>query len=136
MQVYDVEFPVTDGVIAATMRDGFAGSARAYASGVTVQKELPATKTRRMVTVRNDGGPSVDVRSRRRYGVNVFADSSVDAERLANYGMFLLRRVPGIATSEFSGPYEIDDDPPYSVGGKNLTHFYFTFTALVRGQNA
>lgn len=126
----NIIFPITDGLVVATLADGFATAPTPF-PGVTTQRLLPAAKTRRMVTVRNDSGPEEATQSRRRYGVNVWADSSVDAENIALTGMAAVRKMPNgqpvTLVDQLTGPFEIEDDPPYVVGGLNLTHFYFTF---------
>jgi hypothetical protein len=133
-------FPITDGVIVSALRVGL--TAKWGATGLTVQPKLPAAtlRTRRMVTVRNDSGPQDGASSRRRYGVNVWADSSADAENIALDAMAILRLIPGgkpiTATDGFSGPFEVDDDPQMTVATKNLTHFYFVFTASVKASSS
>jgi hypothetical protein len=90
---------------------------------------------RRLVTIRNDSGPAEDVRSLRRYGINVWADDSLEAEKIALDAMKACRARMGpvVHADEFTGPYEVSDDPAYTVAGKTLTHFYFAFRATVRG---
>ena len=125
---------LTDGAVVAALKTGLSGWAP-----LTVQPKLPATPARRMVTVRNESGPQEGVQSRRRYGINVWADSSVDAEKIALDAMSVLRGLPNgkpiTATDQFSGPFEIEDETPYIVVGKNLTHFYFTFRLSARATN-
>lgn len=105
-------------------------------SQLTVDRKLSKVKTRRMITVRNDSGPVESVQSRRRYGFNVWADSSVDAENLAYDAMAVLQVAangnPITLVDQISGPYEIDDDPQMTVGNKNLFHFYWTARVTVR----
>ena len=131
-----VRFPISDGAIVTALRTGLTAK---WSSGLTVSPKLPPTKTRRMVTVRNDSGPQEGVTSRRRYGVNVWADTSVDAENMALDAMSVLQTLPTgtpiVATDSFSGPFEVDDDPPYVVASKNLTHYYFAFRASVKGSS-
>lgn len=133
MFIASVRFPGTDGVLVSALRAGLV--ARSWA-GVTVSQKLPATKTARMVTVRNDGGLQDRSTQNRAYGINVWADSSVDAENIALDCMADLRVLPTgspfAATGEFSGPYEVPEDVPFVVGGKNLAHYYFSFVATVR----
>lgn len=129
--MFDVTFPVTDGLIVTTIR-----AALGSWSNLTVQRDRPETMPKRLVTVRNDGGPVNDVRAIRRYGINVWADSSLDAEKIALDAMNACRGIPSPVkrVDEFSGPYEIQDEPRYTFNGASLTHFYFTFRATVRGQ--
>lgn len=141
MLIYEVKPPVADGAIVTAFRAGLI--AAGWGSGLTVQRKLPDTLTRRMVTVRNDGGPSVR-QSLRRYGINVWADDSLDAEKIAAECSLLARKLPGtspfVATDNFVDPIEIleagdavGDDARFTVGGKTLTHFYFPFRATLRG---
>ncbi|WP_104128006.1 hypothetical protein [Cryobacterium sp. Y57] len=129
-------FPPTTGKLCAVLRTALTASPLAYASGVTVGPELPATKTARMVTVRDDSGPDDGVQTRRRYGINVWARRQ-DAELLALLCMAVLRSCadgqPITATDSFSGPYSIPDDPAYVVGNEDLVHFFFTFRVSARG---
>lgn len=132
--ISDVEFPISDGVVVAALRAGLI--AKGWGSGLTVARKLPDTKTRRMVTVRNDSGPQDEGVSRRRYGFNFWADDSSDAENMALDGMSVLRLLPGgivAATDGFSGPFEVEDDPQYVVAGKNLFHQYATCRVSIRG---
>lgn len=137
--IYAMRFPITDGLVVAGLKAGLTAW-----SPVTVRGKLPAGNaadpfTRRMVTVRNDSGPQESVLSRRRYGINVWADSSTDAENIAHDAMAVLRQLPTgqpiTTTDQFSGPYEIPEDVPLVVGSKNLTHYYFAFRLSVRATN-
>lgn len=127
----DVIFPSLVGTVVRGLRAGLAG--------VLVQPKLPATKAAQMVTVRDDSGPDDGVQSRRRVGVNVWADSPTRAEDLALLAMAVLRKLPNgmpiTAVDQMSGPFEIFDEGTdlYSVGGKMLTHYYFTGRVSVRG---
>ena len=135
MRALNVRFPSSDLTVIAALRGGLTSW-----SGLTVGRKLPplTSMTRRMIIVRNDSGPVEGVQSRRRYGFNGWADSSVDAENLLLDAMAVLQVAadgnPITFTDAFSGPYEIDDETPYVVGGKRLYHFYFTCRISVRGQ--
>ena len=132
----NIIYPPTTGKLCAVLRAGLSASPLAYASGVTVGPELPATKTARMVTVRDDSGPDDGVQSRRRKGVNVWA-SRADAENLALLCMAILRGCadgqPITLTDSFSGPYQVADDTKYVVGSTELVHMFFTFRVSARG---
>lgn len=134
----NILYPPTTGVACAVLRAALTASPLAYSSAVTVGPELPATKTARMVTVRDDSGPDDGVQTRRRYGVNVWARRQ-DAELLALLCMAVLRSCadgkPITATDQFSGPYSIADDPSYVVDGDELTHYFFTFRLSARGSS-
>jgi len=133
--IVDVKFPITDGTIVTAIRTALTTS---WSTGLTVQRKRPDTMTKRVVTVRNDSGPQYR-QAQRRYGINVWADTSVDAEQIALDAMAALRTLAGTgpitATDNFSGPFEINDDPQMTVGTENLTHYYFTFRITLRGTN-
>lgn len=133
----NIIYPPTTGKLCAVLRTALTASPLAYASGVTVAPELPATKTARMVTIRDDSGPDDGVQTRRRQGVNVWASTAGDAENLALLCMAVFRKcadgAPITATDSFSGPFSIADDPKYVVGTKELTHFFFTMRVSARG---
>lgn len=129
-----IRFPITDGAIVSVLRAGLV--ARWGSSGLVVQGKLPDAKVRRMVTVRNDSGPQEERISRRRYGVNVWADDPVDAENMALDVLAILQTMatgfPIVSADSFSGPFEVSDDPQMTVANKNLTHFYCAFRASVK----
>lgn len=133
--IADVRFPVTDGLLVSHTRTHLI--ATGFGTGLTVQRKLPDTKTRRMVTFRNDSGPQDLTRSLRRYGINGWSDDSLDAEKMLIEVMAGLRLLPGVGaikfTDSFTGPFEIDDDPPITVGNQNLTHFYCALRVGVKG---
>lgn len=132
-----IEFPISTGLLVSRLKAGLAISANPVASNVGVFGSLPAESKRsaRMVTFRDDSGPRDGVRALRRYGVNVWAESSVSAEKLANLAMSILAEsadadVP--ALTQFSGPSEVPDEKPLIVSGASLSQFFFTFRATVR----
>lgn len=132
-----VIFPSTVGAVCAKYREGLAVLPHPEASGVTVQPKNP-TGLRR-VSVRDDSGPDDGPVARRRYGVNVWAESSVVAENLAILLMAISRNMadgaPIVAVDTLSGPFEIDDDTPITQGTTQLAHYYFTFRLTTRGAN-
>jgi hypothetical protein len=134
-------FPSSVGRVVSVIRSTFTSSPEAYATGVTVQQELPAaaSRTKRMVAVVDNSGPDDGVQSRRRYGVNVYAESAVVAEQLALLAMAGLRVcADGVLVTladEFSGPYPIQDDPAMVVANTNLAHYFFTFRLTVKGKD-
>lgn len=135
----DQRFPISTGPITIALRTAL--SATAYSAGLSVGAKLPQTLTRRMVTVRDDGGSTAGRIQSRRQGVNVWADNPVDAEKIALEIIHIAESViPDgsvvSGTSGFVGPYEVDDDVPFVVGGKNLTHFFVSFIADVKAYNA
>ena len=132
-----VIFPSTVGKVCAVLRTALSTSL--YAAELTVQPDLPATKTRRMVTVRDDSGPDDGVQTRRRYGLNFWADSAVDAENMALFCMAVMRSCadgkPITLVDQLSGPFRVDDDPVMTVGNKNLSHYFATCRVSARGSN-
>lgn len=136
----EVLFPIVTGRIVAGLSAALTARAEPYTSSVTVTPKLPAEslRTNRMVTVRNDGG-SQDVVQRHRYGFNVYAESSVAAEKLARMCMALLPTLadgaPIVRVSGLSGPYEIQDERTelVIVGTTTLSHYYFTGQVTSRG---
>lgn len=139
----DVLFPITTGRIVAGLGSGLAARDEAYTENVKVQPKLPPANQRwqRMVTVRSDGGPQVGVVQRHRYGFNVWAESPVNAEKLARMCMGLLPALadgsPVVRVTDLSGPFEIIDDASdlLIVGGKTLTHYYFSAQVWSRGSD-
>ncbi len=139
MWVRSQRFPISDGLIVAALRSGLAET------WGTVGTEVPPTKTRRMVTVRDDSGLAVGRTQPRRQGINVWADSSVDALNLALDAMRICESALPVgdvivSANQFTGPYKIDEDVPYTVVvstvSKVLTHYYFTFIATVKAAAA
>lgn len=138
MWVREQRFPIVTGPLVSVGRAGLI--VRGW-SPVTVRARKPVGTTadpltRRMVTIRDDGGSSSGRTQARRLGVNVWADDPVDAENMALDLVSIFQAAPNgvvvAATSEFVGPYEVPEDVPLVVGGKNLTHFYFSFRAVVK----
>jgi hypothetical protein len=131
MRPLAIRFPITDGVVVGKLNSILT------AWSPVVQTKLPATKTVRMVTVRNDSGPEEGTQSRRRYGINVWADSPVDAENMCLDAMAGLRvaadGLPVTMYDQFTGPYEVEDATPLVVAGKNLAHYFFAFRLSVKG---
>lgn len=127
-----MEYPITTGLIATFLRTELAAW-----SSLIVAPKRPATMPRRFLSIRDDGGTQAGARIRNGYGVNVWADSRVDAEAIARDAMAALRSLPGTgpfkSTASFFGPVEIEDDPAFTFGGAPMTHFYFTFAAVVKG---
>lgn len=144
MWVRSQRFPISDGVIVTALRSGLS-STWGTSGTLTVGTKVPATKTRRMVTVRDDSGQAVGRTQPRRQGINVWADSSVDALNLALDAMKVCETVLPtgsviVAANQFTGPFEIEEDVPYVVlvsgVSKSLIHYYFTFIATVKAAAA
>lgn len=135
MFIRPIRFPLGDGVIVAALKSAL--HTKWGATGFTVTPKLPAVNTRRMVTVRDDSGPQDGRNARRRYGINVWADSAEDAKNIALDVLSIAHVLPDgltvTATDSFTGPYEIEDDPAYVVDGKQLIHYYCAFRASIKG---
>jgi hypothetical protein len=132
-------FPITTGRIVSGLATGLLARAESYTDNVLVQPKLPATKQLRMVTVRDDGGPQDDTVQRHGYGFNVWAESSVIAEKIARMCMGLLPTLadgaPIVRVSNLSGPFEIVDEATDRavVGTTTLSHYYFSAQVASRG---
>lgn len=110
-----------------------------YTDNVYVSDSIPATKRDRMVIVRRDGGPRLDVvREAPRLGVNVWVKDSgpaskQDANDLARMVSALLWASPdGDPVSRVTitgGPYPVAEDPAFHVR-------YITAELISHGRNA
>jgi hypothetical protein len=138
-RVIEVLFPIATGPVIAGLKTFLAGRGEAYASNVFCGTKFPVTKQARMVTVRDDSGPTEGVLARRQLGFNVWAESAVNAELLALLLMAGLRTLPNgdpiTAVDDMSGPFEITDEQTdlLVVGSTTLTHYFFTARVSVRG---
>jgi len=128
----EVAFPITTGTLAVFLRTELASW-----SSLTIAPKRPASMPKRFLSIRDDGGTQRGAQMVNRYGVNVWADSAVDAEKIARDAMTALRRLPGTgpfkSSTNFFGPTEIEDDPAFTFGGVPMSHFYFSFAAVVKG---
>lgn len=111
------------------VRSALAGRPESSASQVWVDRVTPNPRRARMVIVRYDGGPRVDlVTSAARLGVNVWAETEQDATDLARLVEGLLLSVRGVgpvsSVNSQSGPVLIADDQPRR---------YMTFELFMRG---
>lgn len=121
----DVEMLVTTYVRAA-----LALRVEPYTTGVKVGVTVPNPRPTRLVTVRRDGGPRLDVvRESARIGVNVWAGTEQDASDLARLVRALLWAMPDgkpvTKVTELSGPSPVAEDS----GARR----YLTFELLVKG---
>lgn len=130
MLARDITFPSSLGTIVRAMRASLTDF-----PGVVVRPKLPDDKTRLMVTVRDDGGTPRNGVSRRRHGFNVWADSPVEAERLAIAVADACRS--DLAALEVTDPIEVSDatDDVLTVGDERLTHYFLSAILLVRATN-
>lgn len=134
-----VLFPIVTGEVVSGLKAALAARVESYCSNVLVQPKLPATKQSRMVTVRDDGGPQDDFVQRHGYGFNVWAETSVNAEKIARMCMGILPTLadgsPIVQVSNLSGPFEVIDDATdlLVVGSTTLSHYYFSAQVASRG---
>lgn len=141
--VVDVLFPIATGHVIGRLGDMLAARGESAAADVSVWRVLPpkGERSKRMVTVRDDGGPVEGVQSRRRLGFNVWAESSVKAERLALICMGLVGSMadgsPVTAVDSVSGPFEVLEASKdlLTVDGDTLAHYYFSARVSVRGSD-
>lgn len=89
----------------------------AYAADVFVATEVPETRLDRMVILRRDGGPRLDVaRELVRLGIRVWGEDDEVANDLAQLVRALLAATPGEGPvrryTEIAGPVTIDDGTP------------------------
>lgn len=113
------------------LKTALAARAEPYASGVFVGQSVPNPRETRMVTVRRDGGPRLDVvREAARIGVNVWAATELDVSDLARLVRALLWSAPDGApvckVTELSGPSPIPDVAPRR---------YMSFELIVKGSD-
>jgi len=99
------------------LRAALALRAEAYATGVTVGTTVPTTIPARLVTIRRDGGPRVNMRQEvARLGVNVWAATEQDAADLARLVRALFAAAVGNGSvkkvAEIAGPSPIADTKP------------------------
>lgn len=130
--------PVTlqpDTVLWATgyLRTQLAGRPEPYASGVLVASRVPDPRHDRMVIVRRDGGPRLDViRRQNRLAVRVWAKDEAETAQLAELVSALLVQAadhqPVLRITELTGPSPTDD---LDTG---LPISYALYEAVTRGQ--
>lgn len=141
MRALRVLFPIVTGRLVSGLKSGLDARAESYTDAVLVQPKLPPAGSRiaRMVTVRDDGGPQNGPTQSHGFGFNVYAESSVVAEKLARMCMGLLPTLadgaPVTRVSNLSGPFEIVDDATdlLTVGTTTLAHYYFSAQVASRG---
>ena len=102
-----------------------------YTNGVYVSNTIPGTRRPRMVIVRRDGGPRLDlVREAARLGVQVWSETDRDATDLARLTAALLWAAPNgdpiLRVTQSAGPTPVAD-----LSGKPIR--YMTFELTVRG---
>jgi hypothetical protein len=127
------QFPDAELWATAYVRGALAARAESYASGVTVGTTVPTTIPARLVTVRRDGGPRVNMRQEvARLGVNVWAATEQDVTDLTRLVRALFSAAVGNGSvrkvTELSGPSPIADTKPrryfvveLTIAGSTLT---------------
>lgn len=139
--VLRVLFPIVSGAVINGLRDALNARTESYTSNVRVQAKLPreSSRVKRMVTVRDDGGPQVGPVQQHGFGFNVWAEDSVISEKLARMCMAVLPSLadgsPIVRVGSLSGPFEVVDEATdlVVVGGDTLRHFYFSAQVWSRG---
>lgn len=125
-------FPVVSGDMLAVYRTRLAAW-----SSLICQQKRPDVMPRRLLTLRQDGGPESVGVGLVGFGVNLWADSAVDAANLAADALAATLHIPGTvaavkAIRDPNIPFEVDDDESFTYGGKPLSHYYFSFDAVVK----
>lgn len=126
-----VTFPDVELFLTGWLRAALAVRTEAFKAGVVVSNAVPTTRPARLVTIRRDGGPRLDVaRESARIGVNVYAATEQDASNLTRLVRALLWAcsdgAPICRVVELSGPSPVADVVPRR---------YLTFELIVRGAN-
>ena len=124
-------YPIVTGLMLAHYRTELASWA-----GLTCAGKRPASMPKRLLALREDGGPDDLGVMASGFGVNVWADSEVDAKNLALDAVSATLELPGVgsikAIRDLVGAYEVDDEPAFTFGSKTLTHYYFSFDAVLK----
>jgi hypothetical protein len=128
-----VTFPDVELVTTAYLRTALAARPEACATGVKVGTRTPNPRPARLITIRRDGGPRLDVaREAARIGVNVWAATEQDVSDLANLVRALLWSAPNGApickVTELTGPTPVVDASATPLR-------YMTFELLCRGSD-
>lgn len=141
LPVLRVLFPITTGSLVSGLSVALEARDESYAADVAVSRVLPSApeRVKRMVTIRDDGGPQDGTIQRHGYGFNVWAESSTKAEMLARLCMGILPTLadgaPIVRVSSLTGPFEVIDSGKdlMVVDGKTLSHYYFACQVSSRG---
>lgn len=117
----------------ARLRTLLAARPEAYAAGVFVGNKVPSVRRDRMVTVRDDGGPRLDVvRKAARIGVNVWGRTDQEVNDLARLVEALLWASPDgnpVSKVGVTSPLPVADD-------SGQPRRYLTAELTVRGRTA
>lgn len=139
LRVFKILFPIVTGAVVTGLSTALTARPEAYTDDVVVQPKRPSAPSLRMVTVRDDGGPTDGPIQRHGYGFNVWAETSTNAELLARMCMALIANLPDgapiVQVSNMTGPFEVLDEGTdlLTVGTTTLSHFYFAAQISARG---
>lgn len=128
----DVRFPVWTGDVLAVIRAN-------RGAGVTVQRKRPDTMPAKTVTLRSDGGSAGQTLASIQGGVNIWAVGATVAENLAADVVTDIRSLVNtgvLKAVSVSLPYEVEDAPVLTFNGDLLTHYYFAFSGVLKGDPA
>ncbi len=93
--ISDVVFPDGELLLTTYLRTALAARPEDFAGSVFVSNRTPNPRRTRMVIVRRDGGPTLDVtREAARFGFNVWAGTEQDAADLSRLVRALLLQSP------------------------------------------
>jgi len=127
------EFPDSELWLVGYLRGALAARPEPYAAGVKVGTAVPNPRITRMVVVRRDGGPKINLRQEvARFGINVWGGTEQEVTDLARLTRALLAASVGVGpvrkVVESSGPSPIADAQPrrylvveFTITGSVLT---------------
>lgn len=124
-----VGFDDVELILTGKLRTALGARGEPFVAGVKVDHLVPSPRPVRLVQIRRDGGPRLDVvRESARIGVNVWAATEQDVTDLARIVRALLWACPDgqpiCRVSELSGPSPIPDTTPRR---------YMTFELIIKG---
>lgn len=111
------------------LRAALAARSEAYVTGVKVDNKIPTSRPTRLVAVRHDGGPRVNIlQTQARLGVNIFSETEQNATDLA-------RLVEGLLLSVVNLPPvdEVTSSSSITRVEEPSPRRYFTVQVLMRG---
>ena len=131
--IVPVLFPDVELHFTTYLRTALAGRPESYAAGVSVARTAPPTMPARLVTIRRDGGPQLDVvRESARLTVNVWHDSQQGCTDLARLVRALLWAAPN------DGPVlrvDLNSGPSQVPESNDKPHLVMVFDAIIRGED-
>ena len=147
MSGFEVLTPNVAGWVVAKLKAGLAASSEPFAANVHVGTRKPSPLVARWVVVRDDSGPVVMTQQQSRIGLNFHAAQRVASGKTVETDSQMLGRLclailsgaadgdPVTLVDQITGPFEIEDDPPVTVGDKNVNHHYGSVRVTARGSN-